>query len=133
MPYVIERWLGGTLTNFRTIRDRLKRLEELERLNETGEIATYSKKMKAQLDRETAKIKRNLQGIRTMAKLPGAMFIIDVNREINAVLAAPEVRARIVGAGEIVLGGTPEALAKRMQSDYERYGAIVKELNISAD
>jgi small subunit ribosomal protein S2 len=88
MPYVIERWLGGTLTNFRTIRDRLKRLEELERLHETGEIATYSKKMKAQLDREMAKIKRNLEGIRTMAKLPGAMFVIDVNREVNALREA---------------------------------------------
>jgi len=88
MPYVTERWLGGTLTNFRTIRDRLKRLEELERLNETGEIATYSKKMKAQLDREMAKIKRNLEGIRNMAKMPGAMFIIDVNREHNAIAEA---------------------------------------------
>jgi small subunit ribosomal protein S2 len=88
MPYVTERWLGGTLTNFRTIRDRLKRLEELERLNETGEIATYSKKMKAQLDREMAKIKRNLEGIRTMAKMPGAMFVIDVNREVNALREA---------------------------------------------
>ncbi len=88
MPYVTERWLGGTLTNFRTIRDRLKRLEELERLNETGEIATYSKKMKSQLDREMAKIKRNLEGIRNMAKMPGAMFIIDVNREHNAIAEA---------------------------------------------
>lgn len=88
MPYVTERWLGGTLTNFRTIRDRLKRLEELERLNETGEIATYSKKMKSQLDREMAKIKRNLEGIRNMGKMPGAMFIIDVNRELNAIREA---------------------------------------------
>lgn len=88
MPYVTERWLGGTLTNFRTIRERLKRLEELERLNQTGEIATFSKKMKAQLDREMAKIKRNLEGIRSMAKLPGAMFVIDVNRELNALREA---------------------------------------------
>lgn len=88
MPYVTERWLGGTLTNFRTIRERLKRLEELERLNETGEIATYSKKMKSQLDREMAKIKRNLEGIRNMGKMPGAMFIIDVNREHNAIAEA---------------------------------------------
>src|SRR5262245_37638951 len=75
MPYVIERWLGGTLTNFRTIRDRLKRLEELERLEETKEIETYSKKMKSQLDRERKKITRNLQGIRSMGKLPGALFV----------------------------------------------------------
>jgi small subunit ribosomal protein S2 len=88
MPYVIERWLGGTLTNFRTIRERLKRLEELERLVESGEIETYSKKMTSQLLREKRKITRNLQGIRTMSKLPGALVVVDVNREINALREA---------------------------------------------
>jgi len=88
MHYVTERWLGGTLTNFRTIRERLKRLEELERLEESGEINTYSKKMESQLHREKTKILRNLDGIRRMSKLPGAMVVIDVNREINAVKEA---------------------------------------------
>ena len=88
MHYVTERWLGGTLTNFRTIRERLKRLEELERLEESGEINTYSKKMESQLRREKNKILRNLDGIRRMSKLPGAMVVIDVNREVNAVKEA---------------------------------------------
>jgi len=88
MPYVTERWLGGTLTNFRTIRERLKRLEELEKLVESGEIETYSKKMTSQLLREKRKITRNLEGIRTMTKLPGALVVIDVNREINALREA---------------------------------------------
>jgi len=88
MPFVVERWLGGTLTNFRTIRDRLKRLEELERLSETGEIDTYSKKMTSQLTREREKITRNLSGIRSMNKLPGALFVIDVTREMNALREA---------------------------------------------
>ena len=88
MPYVTERWLGGTLTNFRTIRDRLKRLEELERLEQSGEIETYSKKMKAQLTREKNKITRNLSGIRTMNKLPGALVVVDVTREVNALREA---------------------------------------------
>ncbi len=88
MPYVIERWLGGTLTNFRTIRDRLKRLEELEGLENTGEIGNYSKKMGSQLNREKAKILRNLAGIRGMTKLPGAMVVIDVKHEMNAVKEA---------------------------------------------
>jgi small subunit ribosomal protein S2 len=88
MPYVTERWLGGTLTNFRTIRERLKRLVELERLVESGEIETYSKKMTSQLLREKRKITRNLEGIRNMDKLPGALIVIDVNREINALLEA---------------------------------------------
>jgi len=88
MPYVTERWLGGTLTNYATIRQRLKRLEELERIEESGEIDNYSKKMESQLRREKTKITRNLGGIRDMTKLPGAMVIVDVNHEHNAVREA---------------------------------------------
>ncbi len=88
MPFVNERWLGGTLTNFRTIRDRLKRLEELEKLETSGEINKYSKKMESTLRREKNKILRNLEGIRNMSKLPGAMIIIDVKAEMNAVREA---------------------------------------------
>jgi small subunit ribosomal protein S2 len=88
MPYVIERWLGGTLTNYRTIRERLARLEELEKLVESGEIENYSKKMASQLLREQRKITRNLQGIRNMDKHPGCLVVVDVNREINALREA---------------------------------------------
>ena len=96
MHYVTERWLGGTLTNFSTIRQRLKRLEELEQLEESGEIANYSKKMEATLNREKSKIKRNLEGIRNMGKLPGLMVIIDVNAEQNAVKEARKLGIPIV-------------------------------------
>ena len=88
MHYVNERWLGGTLTNFRTIRARLNRLEELEKLFATGNIETYSKKMKATLQREMVKIKNNLDGIRKMERMPGVMFIIDTRREHIAVKEA---------------------------------------------
>lgn len=88
MHYCTERWLGGTLTNFTTIRARLKRLEELENIEESGEMKSYSKKMESQLNREKSKIHRNLSGIRNMKKLPGAMVIIDVNAETNAVKEA---------------------------------------------
>ena len=88
MHYVSERWLGGTLTNFRTIRARLNRLEELEKLWATGQIETYSKKMKATLQREMDKIKANLEGIRKMDRMPGVMVIIDTRREHIAVKEA---------------------------------------------
>jgi small subunit ribosomal protein S2 len=91
MHYVSERWLGGTLTNFRTIRARLNRLEELEKLFETGQIETYSKKMKSTLDRERTKIKTNLEGIRKMERMPGVMFIIDTRREHIAVKEAKKL------------------------------------------
>src|ERR1700710_2937587 len=88
MHYVAERGLGGTLTTSRTIRARLNRLEELEKLWASGQIETYSKKMKATLQREMTKIKTNLEGIRKMEKMPGVMFIVDTRREHIAVKEA---------------------------------------------
>jgi small subunit ribosomal protein S2 len=91
MHFVNERWLGGTLTNFRTIRARLNRLDELEKLFTSGTIETYSKKMKSTLNREMTKIKANLEGIRKMEKMPGVMFIIDTRREHIAVKEAKKL------------------------------------------
>jgi small subunit ribosomal protein S2 len=91
MHYVSERWLGGTLTNFRTIRARLNRLEELEKLWETGKIESYSKKMKSTLARERDKIKANLEGIRKMERMPGLMFVVDTRREHIAVKEAKKL------------------------------------------
>jgi small subunit ribosomal protein S2 len=89
MHYVSERWLGGTLTNFRTIRSRLQRLEELEALTGSPQWESgYSKKMKSMLSRELSKIRRNLDGIRKMTKLPGALVVIDVRKEVNALREA---------------------------------------------
>jgi len=88
MHFVTERWLGGTLTNFRTIRQRLKRLDELEAIEKGDNFGSYSKKMESQLRREKRKISRNLEGIRHMEKLPGALIVIDVKSEITAVKEA---------------------------------------------
>ncbi len=88
MPFVVERWLGGTLTNFRTIRLRLDRLLELEAIVQSGTIDQYSKKEGSRMKRELAKIQRNLDGIRTMNQLPGAVIVIDPHREKNAVAEA---------------------------------------------
>jgi len=96
MHYVSERWLGGTLTNFRTIRARLNRLDELEKLWNTGQIESYSKKMKATLQREMDKIKANLEGIRKMERMPGVMFIVDTRREHIAVKEAKKLGVRTI-------------------------------------
>src|SRR5436305_14711507 len=88
MHYVTERWLGGALTNFKTIRARLARLDELEKLWSTGQIETYSKKMKSTLQREMTKIKSNMEGIRKMERMPGVMFLVDTRREHIAVKEA---------------------------------------------
>lgn len=85
MPFVSERWLGGMLTNFRTVRSRLKRLEELEALETTGEINTYSKKRQSTLRRELKKVKRNLDGIRTLTRVPDCVVVIDPKNEKNCI------------------------------------------------
>jgi len=97
MHYVIERWLGGTLTNFRTIRSRLTRLEELEAIEAEGMAGKYSKKMIATLTREKRKIQRNLEGIRRMERLPGALVIVDVSREDIAAKEARKLKIPVVG------------------------------------
>lgn len=86
MPFVSDRWLGGTLTNFRTIRNRLAHLEELEKLRGGDELATYSKKMQSALAREYRKMYRNLNGMRTMNRLPECLVVIDPKKEKNAVI-----------------------------------------------
>jgi small subunit ribosomal protein S2 len=91
MPYVNDRWLGGTLTNFRTIRSRLTRLEELESIRDSEKINSYSKKMQSALNREYRKMFRNLNGIRTMNRLPECLVIIDPKKEKNAVSEAQKL------------------------------------------
>lgn len=88
MPFISERWLGGTLTNFRTIRSRLTRLEELEAMREGDLMGKYSKKMQSALNREYRKMYRNLNGLRTMNRLPECLVIIDPGKERNAVREA---------------------------------------------
>lgn len=88
MPFVSERWLGGALTNFRTIRSRMSRLEELEKIREGEELAKYSKKMQSSLNREYRKMYRNLNGLRNMNRMPECLVIVDPNKEKNALREA---------------------------------------------
>ena len=88
MPFVNDRWLGGALTNFRTIRSRLGRLEELEELRSSESLNAYSKKMQSALNREYRKMYRNLNGIRTMNRVPECLVVVDPKREKNAIAEA---------------------------------------------
>jgi small subunit ribosomal protein S2 len=91
MHWVIERWLGGTLTNFRTIRSRLQRLEEIEALETSGKLENESKKQGARLKRELKKIRTNLDGIRKMSRLPGAVVVVDATKEYIALAEAKKL------------------------------------------
>jgi small subunit ribosomal protein S2 len=85
MFYVVQRWLGGTLTNFQTIRKSIARLKELESMKEDGSINRYTKKEALKMEKELIKLEKNLGGIKNMDNLPGAVFIVDPKREHIAV------------------------------------------------
>ena len=95
--YVTERWLGGTLTNFRTIRSRIKRLEQIEKMEKDGTFEVLPKKEVIELKKEYEKLNKLLSGIREMNKLPQAMIIVDPKKEINAIREARKLNIPVFG------------------------------------
>ncbi len=96
MPFVNERWLGGMLTNFATVSSRVKKLQELEAMRAAGDFDAMPKKEALQLTRETAKLQRNLGGMRDMARLPDAIFVIDTKKEQIAITEARKLGLPVV-------------------------------------
>lgn len=96
MPWVTERWLGGTLTNFKTVRSRLGRLEEIEGMEASGAMAEMSKKSQATVGRELRRIRKNLSGLRTLNRIPGALLVVDPRREHIAVAEAQRMGVPVV-------------------------------------
>ena len=97
MYYVNNRWLGGMLTNFETIRGRVNRLKELEAMAQDGTFDVLPKKEVIELRKETDKLERNLGGIRDMTELPGAMFVVDPKKERIAILEARKLGIPVIG------------------------------------
>ena len=97
MFYVDQRWLGGMLTNFKTIRKRIERLNKLEEMEQDGTFDVLPKKEVAALRNEMEKLEKNLGGIKNMTKMPGAMFVVDPKNERIAVLEAKKLNIPIVG------------------------------------
>jgi small subunit ribosomal protein S2 len=136
MPIVTERWIGGTLTNFSVIRSRLKRLEQLEAIDEkAAEEQKLNKKELAKINRERRKITRNLGGIREMNGMPGAMVVVDPSREGNAIREARKMGIVVIGIldtdcdpsdVDIVIPGNDDAL-KSVRLLVEQLVASVEE------
>lgn len=97
MPFVTERWLGGTLTNLRTIRQSVRRLEDIERMAEDGTYELLAKKEVLRLEREKAKLIKVLDGIRAMDRQPSLVFVIDTRKERIALSEAHKLNIPIVG------------------------------------
>jgi len=94
--YVTERWLGGTLTNFETIKKSIARLKQIEKMEADGTINDYVKQEQSMIRREAARQVKFFDGIRTMDKSPGAMFVVDIKREHNAVAEARRLKIPVV-------------------------------------
>lgn len=96
VPYVTERWLGGTFTNFETIQKRVSYFKDLEKKRETGELAKYTKKEQLDFDREIEKLKIKFDGIRSMSKLPEAVFIFGLDKDITCAREAKRKGTKII-------------------------------------
>jgi small subunit ribosomal protein S2 len=94
--FVCERWLGGTLTNYSTLKKSIARLKEIEKMEADGSINAYVKQEQSMIRREAARFTKYLDGIRSMDKMPGAMFVVDLKREHNAVAEARKLKIPVV-------------------------------------
>ena len=97
MPYVDHRWLGGMLTNFKTVKQSIKRLKEMEAMQQDGSLERISKKEALGLTRELAKLQRSLGGIKELGALPDALFVIDVGYQKGAVQEANKLGVPVIG------------------------------------
>ena len=97
MPYIDQRWLGGMLTNFKTVKQSIKRLKEMEQMAQDGTFERMSKKEALGLQRELEKLNRSLGGIKDLASLPDAMFVIDVGYQKGAIAEAVKLGIPVVG------------------------------------
>ncbi|MCP4683858.1 MAG: 30S ribosomal protein S2 [bacterium] len=95
--YVVERWLGGMLTNFNTIKNSIKRLKDIERMRQTDELGKFTKKERAKIENEAAKLEKILGGIKDMSYLPGLVVVIDAKKEQIAVAEASKLGIPIIG------------------------------------
>jgi len=131
MHYVSQRWLGGMLTNFRTVRSRLQRLEQLEAMQEKGDLASESKKQASRLKREMRKIDSNLGGVRKMSRLPGAVIVIDIKKEHLALHEAKKLSIPTVGI--IDTDSNPDMVDIAIPANDDSIRAIELILNELAD
>jgi small subunit ribosomal protein S2 len=131
MHWVSERWLGGTLTNFRTIRSQLQRLEELESMQEDGTLESESKKHASRLKRELRKLKVNLEGIRKMSRLPGAVVAVDARKEYLALREAKKLGISTIGV--IDTDSDPDTVDVAIPANDDSIRAVGLILNELAD
>ncbi len=132
MPYVTERWLGGTFTNFEKIASSIKRLEKMVSEKESGELEKkYNKKERLEIDREIKRLERKFGGIKTMKKLPEAVFIIDIKEDLTAVTESNSKKVPVVAIVDTNVD--PTLVNYPIPSNDDAVGAIKLITNAVAD
>ena len=107
MPSITERWAGGMLTNFPTIRKAIKKMSTIDKMKEDGTFEKLAKRERLQVDRQRAKLEKNLGSIRDMSRLPSAVFVVDVQKEANAVKEANRLNIPVFAMVDTCCGPTP--------------------------
>lgn len=107
MPYVTERWPGGMLTNFPTIRKAVKKMNTIDKMKEDGTFEKLAKRERLQVDRQRAKLEKNLGSIKDMSRLPSALFVIDIQKEANAVKEANRLNIPVIALVDTCCDPTP--------------------------
>ena len=107
MPYVTERWAGGMLTNFPTIRKAVKKMSTIDKMKEDGTFEKLAKRERLQIDRQRAKLEINLGSIRDMSRLPAALFVVDIQKEANAVKEANRLNIPVFAMVDTCCDPTP--------------------------
>lgn len=107
MPFVTERWPGGMLTNFPTIRKAVKKMNTIDKMKEDGTFEKLAKRERLQIDRQRAKLEKNLGSIRDMSRLPSAIFVVDVQKEANAVKEANRLNIPVIAMVDTCCDPTP--------------------------
>ena len=107
MPYVTERWPGGMLTNFPTIRKAVKKMNTIDKMIEDGTFATLAKRERLQITRQRAKLEKNLGSIKDLSRLPSALFVVDVQKEMNAVKEANRLNIPVIAMVDTCCDPTP--------------------------
>jgi small subunit ribosomal protein S2 len=107
MPFVTERWPGGMLTNFPTIRKAVKKMNTIDKMKEDGTFEKLAKRERLQVERQRAKLEKNLGSIRDMSRLPSALFVVDVQKEANAVKEAARLNIPVIAMVDTCCDPTP--------------------------
>ena len=128
MPYVTERWPGGMLTNFPTIRKAVKKMNTIDKMKTDGTYETLAKREKLQVDRQRAKLEKNLGSIADMSRLPSALFVVDVQKEANAVKEAKRLNIPVIAMVDTCCDPTPVEIAEGLEErKLEREKAAAEE------